>query len=230
MRTRLFLNGFLLAGGLSLALPAGADALLEKARTVPKEGPAYLFDMAFDDGAQRFTLKVDQTRPEGARVVAMTPELASLSGDAAKRGERLKSETKGDIWCNSFTESIPPGAKRVSENASTATYSFTPLPGEDKNMRAMVKHLTGTAVLDKATGNVLAFELAAPKAFKPAMAAKIDTFSMKVACKAAPDGRSHVDTFTLQVAGNAMMQDFRQSETRKVSNLKAAPQSGFGAP
>lgn len=227
MRSALFLNTLLLAG---LALPAGADALLEKARAVPKEGPAYLFDMAFDDGAQRFTLKVDQARPENDRVVAMSPEPASLSGDAAKRGERLKAETKGDIWCNGFTDTIPASATRVSETGSTATYAFTPLPGDDKNMRAMVKHLTGTAVLDKATGNVLAYELAAPKAFKPAMAAKIDTFSMKVACKAAPDGRSHVDTFTMQVAGNAMMQDFRQSETRKVSNLQAAPQSGFGTP
>ncbi|AXE63252.1 hypothetical protein BBF93_02740 [Hyphomonas sp. CACIAM 19H1] len=227
MRTRLFLTGLCV---IPLALPASADALLEKARKVSKEGPAYLFDMAFDDGAQRFTIKVDQAQPEGARVVAMTPEPASLSGDAAKRGERLKSETKGDIWCSGFTENIPSGAKRVSETGSTATYNFTPLPGDDKNMRAMVKHLTGTAVLDKATGNVLAFELAAPKAFKPAMAAKIDTFSMKVACKAAPDGRSHIDTFTMQVAGNAMMQDFRQTETRKVSNLRAAPQSGYGAP
>jgi len=227
MRTRLFLTGLCV---IPLALPASADALLEKARKVPKEGPAYLFDMSFDDGKQRLNFKVDQARPEDQRVVAITPDIASLEGEAAKRAERLKSETKGDIWCNRFTEAIPVGAKRVSETGSTATYSFTPLPGEDKNMRAMVKHLTGTAVLDKATGNVLAYELAAPKAFKPAMAAKIDTFSMKVACKAAPDGRSHVDTFTLQVAGNAMMQDFSQSETRKVSNLQAAPQSGYGAP
>ena len=90
--------------------------------------------------------------------------------------------------------------------------------------------VTGTATLDKATGNVLSFELTAPKAFKPAVVAKVDAFSMKVACKAAPDGRSHVDTFALQVSGTAMMKPFSQSETRKVSNLKAAPQSGYGAP
>jgi hypothetical protein len=186
--------------------------------------------MVFDDGGQRLTLTVDQTRPENDRVVAMTPELSKLSGEVAKRAERLKKETKGDIWCQEFTESIPASAKRVSETASTATYSFTPLPGDDKNMRDVVKYLTGTATLDKATGNVLAYELSAPKAFKPAMAAKVDRFSMKVACKAAPDGRSHVDTFSLEVSGNAMMQAFRQSETRKVSNLKAAPQSGYGAP
>lgn len=228
MLPRPALTALFLAAGLSL--PASADALLEKARAASKEGPAYLFDMVFDDGGQRLTLTVDQARPENDRVVAMTPELSKLSGEVAKRAERLKKETKGDIWCQEFTESIPASAKRVSETASTATYHFTPLPGDDKNMRDVVKYLTGTATLDKATGNVLAYELSAPKAFKPAMAAKVDRFNMKVACKAAPDGRSHVDTFSLEVSGNAMMQAFRQSETRKVSNLKAAPQSGYGAP
>ncbi len=227
MRPRLFLTGLCVIG---LALPAGADALLEKARKVPKEGPAYLFDMVFDDGAQRFSFKVDQARPEGERVVAITPDIESLEGDAAKRAERLKTQTKGDIWCSDFTKSIPASAKRVSETASAATYSFTPLPGDNEDMRDVVKHLTGKATLDKATGNVLAFELTAPKAFKPAMVAKVDKFSMKVSCKVAPDGRSHIDTFNMQVSGNAMMQAFSQNETRKVSNLKAAPQSGFGTP
>ncbi|ABI76914.1 hypothetical protein HNE_0603 [Hyphomonas neptunium ATCC 15444] len=225
MRRRPLLTGLLLMG---LALPAGADALLEKARAVSEEGPAYLFDMAFDDGEQPFTFQVDQTRPEGERVVAVTP--ASFEGDAAKRVERLKEETKGDIWCNSFTDSIPKDAKRISETARAATYSFVPLPGEEKEMRDIVKYLTGTATLDKTTGNVLSYELTAPKAFKPAMVAKVDAFSMKVACKAAPDGRSHVDTFALKVSGTAMMKPFSQNETRKVSNLKAAPESGYGAP
>lgn len=219
--------GLILSG---LALPAGADALLEKARKVSKEGPAYVFDMLFEQGDQRLTLKVDQARPEGERVVAVTPDITSLEGDTAKRAERLKAETKGDIWCSNFTGNIPANAKRVSETSSAATYSFTPVAGEDDDMRDVVKHLTGKATLDKATGNVLAFELTAPKAFKPAMVAKVDKFSMKVSCKAAPDGRSHIDTFNMQVSGNAMMQAFSQNETRKVSNLKAAPQSGFGTP
>lgn len=227
MRPRPLLTGLCLMG---LALPASADGLLEKARAVSKEGPAYLFDMVFDDGAQAFTFKVDPTRPEGERVVAITPEPSALEGEAAKRVERLKKETKGDIWCSSFTENIPAGAKRISETASAATYSFTPLPGEDKQMRDVVKYLTGKATIDKASGAVLAFEMSAPKAFKPAMVAKVDQFSMKVACKLAPDGRSHVDTFALNLSGTAMMQAFSQTETRKVSNLKAAPQSGYGAP
>lgn len=227
MYSRPFLAGLILAG---LALPAGADALLEKARKVSKEGPAYVFDMAFEEGGQRLMMTVDQGRPEGERVVALTPDIASLTGDAAKRAERLKAQTKGDIWCSNFMGNIPANAKRVSETPAAATYSFTPVAEKDDDMRDVVKYLTGKATLDKATGNVLAFELTAPKAFKPAMVAKVDTFSMKVSCKAAPDGRSHIDTFNMQVSGNAMMQAFSQNETRKVSNLQATPKSGYGAP
>lgn len=227
MRAPSLLSGLFL---MSLALPAGADALLEKARGVSKDGPAYLFDMAFDDGDQAFTFKIDQTRPETERVVAITPAPEGLAGEAAKRVERLKKQTKGDIWCASFADSIPANAQRLSETASAATYSFTPLPGEDKQMRDMVKYLTGKATIDKASGQILAFEMRAPKAFKPAAVAKVDQFSLKVACKPAPDGRSHVDTFALQVSGTAMMQAFSQNETRKVSNLRAALASGFGTP
>ena len=227
MRPHFLLTGLCLLG---LGLPAGADALLEKAKSATKEGPAYLFDMVLDDGSQSLTLKVDPTRPEGERVVAMNPALASLEGDAAKRAQRLQTETKGDIWCANFTDSIPDNARRISETASAVTYSFTPLPGEDKEMRDVVKHLTGKATLEKSTGNVLTYELTAPKAFKPAMVAKVDQFNMRVACKVAPDGRSHIDTYSLNVSGTAMMQAFNQRETRRVTNLRAAPQTGFGAP
>lgn len=224
MRSRLLLT-CLLTGALALgtALPASADALLAKARKVSKEGPAYLFDMVFDDGSQKLVFKVDQTKPEGERVVAISPDIASLESEAAQRAERLKSETEGDIWCSNFTESIPENARRISETASAATYSFTPLPGKDKDMRDVVKHLSGKATLDKATGHILSFEMTAPKPFKPAMVAKVETFNMKVSCKAAPDGRSHIDSFAMSLSGNAMMKAFSQTETRKISNLKAAP-------
>lgn len=220
----------LLSGLAAICLTSGADPLLETARSVSKEGPTYRFDMAFDDGAQRFTLKVDQARPEDARVVAITPDPSSLDGDAAKRAQRLKTETKGDIWCSNFAANIPAGAKRVSETPASATYSFTPLPGEDGEMREIVKYLTGTATIDKASGHILAYELTAPKAFKPAVVAKVERFSMRIACRAAPDGRTHIDTFALDLSGSAMMKPFSQSESRKISNLTAATPSGYGTP
>lgn len=220
----------LLAGLAALCLPASADTLLEKARQMSKEGPAYRFDLAVEDGSQNYVLKVDQARPENSRVVSMTPDVSALDKEAAKRAEKLKAETKGDIWCSNLMENIPATAKRASETPKTATYSFKPLPGEDGDMKDVVKHLTGTATFDKASGYMLTYELSAPKAFKPVAVAKVSSFNMKVTCKAAPDGRTHIDTFALDLAGSAMMQPFSQSERRRISNLVEVAPSGFGAP
>ena len=220
----------ILAGLCAFSLPASADPLLETARSISKEGPDYRFEIAYDDGAQRFVLKVDQARPEDQRVVSIAPDPSGLEGDAAKRAQRLKTETRGDIWCSNCAANIPVSARRVSDTPTSATYSFTPLPGEDGEMRDIVKHLTGTATIEKASGQILAYELTAPKAFKPAVVAKVDRFSMKVACRAAPDGRTHIDTFALDLAGSAMMKPFSQSERRTISNLAPAASSGYGAP
>ena len=220
----------ILASLAALAPPASADTLLEKARGASLDGPAYLFDMLFDDGAKTFTFKVDQSRAEGDRVVSVSPPQTGLEGEEAKRFEKMKKDTKGDIWCNSFTESIPASAKRVSETGQTATYSFKPVADEEGEMKDIVKYLTGSATLDKASGQILKFELSAPKAFKPAVVAKVDAFSMSVACKAAPDGRTHVDTFAMNVSGSAMMKPFSQTEKRRVSNLVPVAGASSGAP
>jgi hypothetical protein len=216
---------------LAAALPASADAVLQKARAMSKDGPLYTFDMDVRDGPDAFKMTVDPSQPEGQRVTRLTPALASLKGDAAKKAERLQQRTEGDIWCSSFAENIPATAKRTSETANTATFSFTPLPGKDDGqMGDAFKHLNATAIIDKTTGAILSYEMSSPKAFKPAAVAKIDRFSMKVACKAAPDGRTHVETFSLDLKGSALMKPFEQTETRRVSNLKAIGTSGFGTP
>lgn len=225
---RLAVLSVLLAG--AAVLPASADALLDKARSAPKDGPVYAFDLDYNDGKNKFSLSIDPTRPEGQRVTRITPDPKTLTGDSAKIAERLKTRTQGKIMCSEFAANIPASAKRTSETAELATYSFTPLPGpEDGDMAKAYKHLDGKAVIDKATGAILSFEMTSPKAFKPMAIAKIDQMSMKVACKAAPDGRTHIDTFSFNMAGSAMMQAFEQTESRKVSNLRKVAASGYGA-
>lgn len=216
---------------LLTALPASADALLQKAKAQSKDGPLYAFTMEVDDGTNRFTATVDPSRPEGERVVALTPDPAGLTGDAARRAERLRKETEGDIWCAGLVEDVPDTAKRVSETATSATYAFTPKPADKtSDMAKIAKHLEGRTVIDKASGQVLSFEMSAPRPFKPAMVAKVDRFSLKVACRPAPDGRTHIDSFSMSVAGSAMMQAFDQTERRSISALTPLVLSGYGAP
>ena len=213
------------------ALPASADTLLERARAASEDGPAYILDMVFDYGSSdRFQMTVDQSRPEGERVIAMTPDPATLTGDAARRAERLQARPGGGIWCNRFMENIPASARRISEAAGKATYRFTPQPGpdEDGDIARAYRHLEGTAIIDTATGYLQRFTLTAPKPFKPVVVAKVDTFSMDIDCAAAPDGRTHIETMRLDLSGSAMMQAFSQTESRRVSILRPAVAAATG--
>ena len=216
---------------LAAALPASADTVLQKAKSMSKDGPLYAFDLSYDDGKDRFQMKVDPSQPKGKRVVDLSPARSTLKGDSAKKADKLTERTEGDIWCSSFAANIPADAKRTAETGQTATFSFTPLPGEQKGQAASAyKFLNATAVIDKATGGILSYEMAAPKAFKPAPVAKIDRLTLKVACKPLPDGRTHIDTFAFDLKGSAMMQSLDQKESRRISNLKALGTTGFGAP
>ncbi len=218
--------------GLGLASPAAADAVLAKARTAaPDAAPLYTFSVDYDDGDNQFVMLIYQSKPKGARVIRITPDAASLKGDAAKKADMLKKRTEGAIWCNAFAESIPADARRISETSDTATFAFTPVPRkEDGQIGAAYKYLNATATVAKADGAILAYEMSAPKPFKPVPVAKVDRFQMKVDCATAPDGRTYMDTISLNLSGSAMMQAFAQTERRKVRDLKAAPVSGFGTP
>lgn len=216
---------------IAVAFPASADAVLQKARSKAKDGPLYVFNVSVNDGETDFKLTVDPSKPEGKRVTKITPAPASLKGDAAKRAEALETRTGGDIWCSRFMENIPANAKRTTETDTTATFSFTPLPGKnDGRMGDAYKYLNGTVLIDKANGNVLRYEMTSPKPFKPAAVAKVDRFNFKVTCKPSPDGRTHIETLDLDLKGSAMMQAFEQKESRRVSNLQPIANSGFGTP
>ncbi|MGA1343195.1 MAG: hypothetical protein ACO33A_09150 [Hyphomonas sp.] len=215
----------------SAALPAFADGVLQKARAMSQDGPVYTFNVDVSDTETNFAMTVDPSKPEGNRVTKISPAPSSLKGDAAKRAQMLQKRTEGDIWCNRFMENIPATAKRIAETGTTATFSFTPLPGRnDGQMGEAYKYLTGSVTIDKSTGGVLRYEIISPRAFKPAAVAKVDRFSMKVACKPAPDGRTHIESLVMDLKGSALMKPFEQKETRRVSNLQAIPAASFAAP
>ncbi len=207
-----------------IALPALAETPLEKALAAPTDGPAYRFDIKIDDGTLKGEAQIDPTRPEGERLTLVSPDPATLKGDAAETYAKLQARTSGEnLWCTSFTANIPADAKLISESGEAAVYSFTPLASEDKDLEKVYKHLTGRVTVSKEKPAILAFEMFAEKPFKPAMVAKVDSFSLKADCTPAPDGRTYISAFALDVSGNAMMQPFSQSDHREVTKLVALP-------
>ncbi len=219
------------AAAAMVADAASADALVAKAKSFDLSGPPYIFDVLIEAGQTTFRLTVDQSRPKGDRVVAMSSDPAELTGEAQKRADMLREDAQGDIWCNVFAESIPEGAKRISETETRATYAFTPIPGKDAGPFASVyRYLDGMAVLDKASGAVLAFELTASRPFKPVAVAKVDTFALKVACAKAPDGRTHIASLSFDLDASAMMQKVSERERQRISQLTPLATSRLGAP
>ena len=211
-----------------LALPALADTPLQRALSAPTEGPSYRFDLKIEDGLLNAEAQVDPSRPEGERLVLLSPAPGTLEGEAAKKYERLRETTSGDrIWCSTLNENIPADARLISESGEAAVYSFTPQPGEDddKDAAKLYKHLNGRVTVSKETPSILAFELFSDKPFKPAVVARVDSFSMKVSCDYAPDGRTYIRDFKLDLSGSALMQAFDQSERREITNLVALPET-----
>lgn len=212
------------------ALPALADTPLEKALAAPTEGPSYRFDLKVDDGHFRAETQVDPSRPEGDRVMLLSPAAEDLDKEANESFESLKEKTTGEkIWCNSFAENIPKNAELISESGEAAVYRFQPIgTREDGDMAKAYKHLTGRVTVSKDKPGILAYEMFSEKPFKPMLVAKVDSFNMKVSCDYAPDGRTYVKQMSLDLSGNAMMQPFTQSERREISNLVALPETAAG--
>jgi hypothetical protein len=46
---------------------------------------------------------------------------------------------------------------------------------------------------------------------------------MKVGCATAPDGRTYMRDFSLDLSGSALMQPFSQTERRQITRLVALP-------
>ena len=220
-----------LALASSAALPALAETPLDKARAAPIEGPAYRFDLSFDDGELKAEAQVDPSKPEGERLTLVSPTEPELSESGAKRFRTLQENTTGDkIWCNQFNDNIPDDAKLISESGEAAVYSFRPIAtAEEADMAKSYKHLTGRVTVSKEKPAILAYEMFAEKPFKPMLAARVDSFNMKISCDFAPDGRTYVKQMHVDLAGSAMMQRFSQMETRVISNLVALPGTETGA-
>ncbi|MEZ5967653.1 MAG: hypothetical protein R3C00_01135 [Hyphomonas sp.] len=223
---RACLSGLLIA---TSALPGMAETPLERALEVPKEGPLYTFDVKIKDDTLDIDAKVDPSKPEGDRLSLVSPDESALDEAQAKRFADLKEHTKGDVWCSNFAGNIPDDAKLLSESQEEAVYGFTPVPGEDDgDMAKAYKHLTGRVTVSKEKPGITSFEMFSEKPFKPMAIAKVNTFSMKVKCDYAPDGRTYIRDLTFSLAGSAMMQKFSQTEHRQITALSEIPGSATG--
>lgn len=211
----------IVAVALGATLPASADPVLEMMRSLSKDGPIYSYEMTYTGADVSANGVIDPSQPEGERITIYSPDESEWTKDFRKGLEEMESETDGDIWCADFAEMVPAKVELTAQDDVSATYAFTPVPtaDADKNEQKMMKQLDGLITLDKSDGSVLAFQMALPKPYKPAMVAKINRFEMTASCDRAPDGRTYLEEFSFDIAGSAMMQSFEETVNRRITKL-----------
>ncbi|MEL7198672.1 MAG: hypothetical protein AAGL10_10180 [Pseudomonadota bacterium] len=219
---RAFLIAPLLMATHSCPSMAQSTGPLIAALDAKTSGPVYSYqlDITVDDFTGRARIYPD--RAIGKRVAMISPKRTALTSDERKGLKDIDKDASEDFWCHHFAKRIPrKGARLVRQTASTATYRFNPLPDpKDKDDAKLMKHLTGTVTVAKDRPAILSFALSAPKSFKPAVVARVDTFSLKAQCDRSPDGRTFVKTIDLKVTGSAMLQSFEDKQSRRHSALR----------
>ncbi len=200
---------------------ANAAPLLDQMRSLSKEGALYAYEMKVVEDGFTATGKIDPSQPEGNRITVYTPSEENWPDGFADDLSQMEAETDGDIWCQDLGDMVPENAKLISETDSSATFGFVPVPDADadKDEAKMMKKLTAEITLDKADGAILSYKMWAEKPFKPAMVVKINQFQMDATCARAPDGRTYISEFQIDLSGSAMMQSFEQSEYRQITTL-----------
>ena len=216
---RVFIPSLLLVA--ATPVPALADSLIHQARSASTDGPLYSYEMTLTYDGVDLSAFVDPSAEEGERITVKSPMKENWPEDLEDDLARMESNTDGDIWCKEFADVIPEDAVKTGETDTTATYAFTPLPEDDAdNMeRKVLKKVDAKITLAKDDGAVLAYEANLPKPYKPAMIAKVNALNIDVTCERAPDGRTYVQSFDLSISGSAMMTDFDEKTTRKITKL-----------
>ena len=196
---------------------------LQSALVLSADGPVYAYDMIFKTPEITAVGRVDPSAEEGKRITVTSPAPEDWPEEFAEGLAEMDKDVDGNIWCSQFADTIPASATLQEETGTTARYTFTPIPDPaDENDAKIMKHIQGTVVIDTREPAILSYQLTAPKPFKPAVVAKIETFDMRVSCARAPDGRTYVQDMSVHVAGSAMMQSFEEKMSRQITALYPA--------
>ena len=210
-----------LLAGFCLAGTASADSLIAAAQAKADATPLYAYEMTFLIEDTEVQGTIDPSAPVGERIQVTTPAEDSWPDGFAERIAVLDERTTGAIWCNEFAAMVPANAERTGETDAGIEFAFTPVPGDeaDDMEEKIFKRLDGRAVIDPDTAELLAYRMSLPESFKPNMMARINSFDMTVDCTPGPDGLTHIQTFSMNVAGSALGQDFGQTDRREILRL-----------
>ncbi|MGJ3230283.1 MAG: hypothetical protein ACFE0P_00625 [Oceanicaulis sp.] len=219
-------------------LPAALEAALS---TNPREAAPTGLDFRLEEGGEGITVRVDLSG-EDVRYRLLQPSEADLSEtqqemwdgfldpeEDAFRDTDDPDAGEGLTGPVSLRRMVGDEARHLRDEGGLAIYGFAPQSmavgadvddGEgDAQMDAMLRHLNGEIALD-ASGHVAWVHLFAAESFKPNMAARINTFSMRQSFVFEPAyAAPRLSRLEMALSGSAAFQSFEQSMAMEISNL-----------
>ena len=229
----------LLASAL-FALSAALPQPLEQALTIQvdetelstghfrvTEGPARIeFRVVYDDQRQaELTLLAPA---ETAMTEAEVELWEAWQGDDEADGEEEDSSFDGAYNVENLRASIGGEVSELGREDGLLVYAFTPLSlfsAEDGDgSERIVQHLTGRVAVDETAGHIAWIEYSAPESFKPNMAARIETFMMRVSFgREASAEAPRMEELAFEIEGSAAFQPFSQNSRIELISAEFTP-------
>jgi len=192
---------------------------LQQALSRSTEGPVYLYDVHYDSRDFSADYRVDPSQPTGSRVIVSTPSRQDWTRDFVEQVAEMDESAKSNFLCSDFASNIPSDARLIHETQLSATYEFDPVP-EDEDDAKMFPHLVGQVTVDKLDPAILAYQMIAPKPFKPQWLLYIRRMEFQVHCDRLPDGRTHVQQFTSSIEGTVALKSISNQETLQLNSYE----------
>jgi hypothetical protein len=231
-------------------LPAPLEAALS---ATPQEAQPRGLDFRLEEGGQGVTVRVDLAG-EAPAYTLLQPDEAELS-EAQQEIWADFLDPEDDVFARQDEDEPVPGLLRpvdlrdivgdaatlLREENGLSVYGFTPQSmalsmsrdGGDSQTDSMLEHMTGDIAIDSGRNEVAWVHVFAPDSFKPTMAARINTFSMRQSFVQEPAyAAPRLERLELAVSGSAAFQTFEQTMVMEITNLVFAqsetPSSDLG--
>lgn len=218
-------------------LPAPLEAALSFR---PQEAQPRGLDFRLEEGGEGVTVRVDLAGEAPAYTLLQPAEAELSEAEQEMWAEFLDPED--DMFARQDRDGASPGflgpvslravigdsAALQREEDGLNVYRFAPqamigalnADGEESGMDAMLEHMTGEIAVDAGLNEIAWIHLFAPESFKPNMAARISTLSIRQDFVQEPAyAAPRMERLEMAIVGSAAFQQFEQTLVMEISNL-----------
>lgn len=200
---------------------AAPSALTQAIAATTAARVAYAFDVELASSRLNWRARFDPSADPRVRLIA--PARESLTGGQRRAFDNYAEEMEGLSWCANDYMGRVADVRLVSEDATSATYSFQPTRESIRNeeSRRFAQHMRGEMTITKQSADITRIRIYAPQGFDPAPLVRLTHMSIVFRCVPAPNGRRYAGETVTEMRGSAFGQAFEERSVQRASNLSA---------